>query len=200
MISYIHAPMRAGKTAELIHDYDASEHECIKRIILRPQVDTRSPADKVRSRNGQERDAYSFNCKSTLKQILEIVRTEADKGNKCKVFVDEAQFLDAGHISEIFGLEQDYSNEITGASLVDVSFYGLLTAADGELFEASLALLVCCDFVVELRRSCEVCGSAYGRLNFNHYPTGRTVQIGDAAYERVCRHCYIHLNSLGGTK
>ncbi|MPX98340.1 hypothetical protein EHW61_17090, partial [Salinivibrio sp. VYel6] len=61
-------------------------------------------------------------------------------------------------------------------------------------------LILSSDFVVELRRSCESCGSAYGRFNFNHQPTGRTVQIGDEVYERVCRRCYIKMDSLGGKK
>ncbi|NMA51271.1 MAG: thymidine kinase [Mollicutes bacterium] len=184
-LSYIYGVMEAGKTSKLLQDvfnYRKNEHNI---IVIKPLVDKKG-GNKIISRIGDSIDVdilispeESFTDKKNLSMI-----------QKAKaIFVDEAQFLSASQIKELW--------LIAHLKDVQVFCYGLKTDFRGIPFEGSCALFGYADSKTELITRCP-CGNIANMnarvVNEEFTREGDVVAIDgidNIKYIPLCSDCYI---------
>ena len=120
--------MNSGKTIDLIRTAYNYEENGYKVLVLKPTVDTKS-GDKISCRIGLERKVdVLINSSDSIYDKLK------DKLNDIHcIFIDEAQFLNANQVDELF--------IISKAMNIPVICYGLRTDFRMEAFEGSRRLL-----------------------------------------------------------
>ncbi len=173
-ITFIYGPMKSGKTARLIGDYYAlSEDHSV--MVVRPSLDTRSPDDKVKSRNGRELPCRVF----ASTEMLEGYITEAKPSY---VLVDEAQFLSEETL--MFLVRQSLAG-------LRVRFYGLMTDYRGATFAASEIITRFATQLDPISTAC-ACGQPAQFTRFTGESNGRTIIVGhDEHYFPVCTACFL---------
>lgn len=184
---FTYAPMRAGKTADLIHYSDLFKEAGNVVCIVRPSMDTRAKDALVVSRNGESRDCYVINDTRHLLNIIKQTACDAKHLQKSGyVFVDEVQFMDGNGIaSAVYAAK---------ALNVNLMLYGLMFDANGRIFEGSMAAFAATDDTRELIAMCECCGKHRARLTllkdgFPEASDNNFVLIGDEEYIRKCPEC-----------
>ncbi len=177
-VTFVYGPMKSGKTARLIGDFYAlSEDHTV--LVIRPALDTRSPDNKVKSRNGRELPCFTFD---STEQML--VKVNADK--PLYLLVDESQFLPKETINQLIKLS------ITG---VRVRFYGLMTDYRGDTFEASEIITRFAQQMEPIFADCS-CGQPAQFTRFVGESNGRTIIVGhDEQYFPVCTACFLETQS-----
>lgn len=177
--------MGSGKSLELIktkNNYDIQNKNC---IVLTSSMDTRSGERLVRTRLGHVANAEYIND-DTYDDIANLHENEPVD---C-VLVDEAQFLTE---EDVYML-----SEIVDNLDIPVICFGLKTDFSTGLFTGSDALFRFADSVEELVTECFNCkrkSVMNARLvNGLAIYSGEQIQIGDAEYLPLCRHCYKHFN------
>ncbi len=132
----------SAKTLNLLavaHNYRQQE----KRIlILKPALDTRFGANRVRSRAGLEQEA------DIVLAAGERINESLLGGIDC-LLVDECQFLDPQAIEQLRRITTDFN--------VPVICYGLRTDFRRRLFPGSLRLLELADAIEEVKTTCAFC-------------------------------------------
>ncbi len=173
-IAFIYGPMKSGKTARLIGDFYAfSENH--RAMVVRPALDTRSPDDKVKSRNGSELPCAVFDSTEALAQQLDINQSEY-------LLVDEAQFLSEDAI--MFLVRRSLSG-------LRVRFYGLMTDYRGATFAASAIITRFAGQLDPVFADCH-CGQPAQFTRFTGESNGRTIIVGhDEHYFPVCTKCFL---------
>ena len=144
-LHFKYASMNSGKTIDLIRTAYNYEENGYKVLVLKPTVDTKS-GDKISCRIGLERkvDVLINNSDSIYDKLK-------DKLNDIHcIFIDEAQFLNANQVDELF--------IISKAMNIPVICYGLRTDFRMEAFEGSRRLLEVADALEELATLCS-CGN-----------------------------------------
>ena len=176
-----HGTMGSAKTLNLLavaHNYRSQE----KRVlILKPRIDTRYGVGTVESRAGLRAEADLVVDRDT---VLDPTRFE---GLDC-VLVDEAQFLSAAMVDQLWAL--------TLKPGLPVICYGLRTDFQTHLFEGSRRLLELADSIEEVKVTCQFCNK---KAVFNMrlvggkaVREGDQIQIGgDESYVPVCHGCYV---------
>lgn len=181
---YIHAPMNASKSAQLLmtaHNYEEGGHTV---LTVKPKLDTRD-GEYIKSR------ALNIARKADLivdkKEKGLILQTAYAVG--CDVvLVDEAQFLTSAQVDELGNIVDELS--------IPVMAYGLRTDAFGNLFEGSKRLFEIAQKFQEFKTICPCCG---GKAIFNMRMNGDTpIFSGDQIspgthYQPVCRKRYKEL-------
>ncbi|MFK8000135.1 MAG: thymidine kinase [Polyangiales bacterium] len=135
--------MDSAKTLNLLavaHNYRKQGKSC---LLLKPKLDDRFGASKIRSRAGLEAEADLLLEPGTPLPI-ERLKTE-----DC-ILVDEAQFLPEATIEELRDLTIDHG--------VPVICYGLRTDFLSRLFPGSRRLLELSDSIEEIKVTCYDCG------------------------------------------
>lgn len=132
----------SAKTLNLLavaHNYRQQE----KRIlILKPALDTRFGANRVRSRAGLEQEA------DIVLAAGEQINESRLPGIDC-LLVDECQFLDPQAIEQLRRITTDFN--------VPVICYGLRTDFRRRLFPGSQRLLELADAIEEVKTTCAFC-------------------------------------------
>ena len=184
-LSFVYGTMESGKTIKLLQDnYNYKKHGH-KVIIIKPLLDTKGGMTVVnRTCDSAQVDIALGKEESLLdlKNLRQIVGAKA-------LLVDEAQFLLAGQIKELW--------EIAHILDIQVICYGLKTDFRGVPFGGSIALFGLADHTTELTVRCE-CGEI---ANFNaRIVDGEYTIDGDLVaidgehnvmYHPLCSKCYL---------
>ena len=178
---FYYSAMNAGKTTNLLQ----SRHNYVERgmntLVIKPQIDSRSGENRVRSRIGLEAEAVDVDASINL---LDLVQNASETQRIDCVLVDEAQFLSADQVDQL--------TEIVDALNIPVLAYGLRTDFLGALFEGSRQLLALSDELREIKTICH-CGrkaTMVVRFDGEGQPmhSGDQIQIGgNETYVSMCR-------------
>ncbi len=174
--------MNCGKTALLLQSVHNYESRDMKVIVMKPFIDTKG-GKKIVSRVGLSRkvDHLIKPGEDLYKKLVKY------KGISC-VFVDEAQFLERGHVDDLmlFTIKQN----------IPVICYGLRTDLNTNGFEGSIRLLEIAHSIEEMKTICK-CGT---KATFNarmvdgeYVFDGDQVAIdgeGEVTYVSLCPKCY----------
>lgn len=178
--------MNCGKSTSLIQvDYNYRERN-MNTVIIKPATDTKG-SDRVLSRLDIERRVDVLAAAGD--DLYEIVETwQKEKGPVHCALVDEAQFLTASQVDQLF--------EVAVLLNIPVICYGLRTDFLLNGFEGSARLLLMAHSIEELKTICK-CGQkaiANGRkIDGQFVFEGAQVAIeGEASveYESLCAQCY----------
>ncbi len=176
-----HGTMGSAKTLNLLavaHNYRSQS----KRIVLvKPRVDTRYGVGMVESRAGLRAEAdLVLDADGTLDP-------RSFDGVDC-VLVDEAQFLPARLVDQLWALTLDPG--------IPVICYGLRTDFQTHLFEGSRRLLELAESIEEIKVTCHYCNkkAVFNLRLAGGAPVREGAQIqlgGDESYVPVCHGCYV---------
>lgn len=175
--------MGCGKTASLlqvVHNYIEKD---MKVLLIKPKIDTKGN-NSVESRIGISRTVdYLIPNKTKIKKHLELDNVRA-------IIVDEAQFLSASQVDELY--------EISKINDIPVLCYGLRCDFKMKGFPGSIRLLEIADDIEELKNICRCGNKATQNLRIkNGIPTFEGEQIlidgmkDEITYEGVCGKCYL---------
>lgn len=175
--------MNSGKTTALIQAAHNYHERGMKTLLIKPVVDSKGD-DKVVSRLSISRPVDVLaNASDDLFSII-----EKSKDSVHCIFVDEAQFLTAAQVRQLF--------RVTGILNLPVICYGLRTDFQLNGFVGSTELLLLSHSIEELKTIC-TCGRkavANGRkVNGKYVFSGSQVAIDgedDVEYESLCAQCY----------
>ncbi|KAH9412167.1 thymidine kinase [Ordospora pajunii] len=182
-LRFIHSPMFAGKTANMLL---AAKHAktCGKVVLLmKPQADTRCKVDVIKSRCGME-----MCCDLSVGSEFDFVKDVCYEGVDI-VFVDEAQFLSSWQIESL--------REAVDVHGISVWCYGLLTDFKKCLFDGSKRLVELSDELSEIQVLCGMC-KENARFHLRYVDgkpstSGPTIDIempGCEKYASVCHACW----------
>lgn len=180
-----HGPMNCGKSTLLLQVAHNYEEKGMKVIIMKPQIDTKG-GSKIVSRIGLVREVdYLIDDINDLKEYLSKLKEQ----NIACVLIDEAEFLNNDHISELYYFTKKYN--------IPVICYGLRTDFKAELFPGTESLFAWADTIEELITICK-CGKKArfnARIENGEYVIkGSQVAIdgeNDISYESMCGPCYL---------
>lgn len=183
---YRHGVMDCGKTALLLQVAYNYEKKGMKVRVLKPELDTKGEDEVVSRIEGLHRKVdYLVDDVEELKEYLK----ELSKENISCVLIDEAQFLNNDHISELYYFTKKYN--------IPVICYGLRTDFRGFLFPGSASLFALADTIEELITICE-CGRkarfTARKENGEYVSTGKQIIIdgeSNIEYEGLCGVCYL---------
>ena len=187
-LHFKYGAMNSGKSDTLIKTAYNYEERRLGVIVIKPGVDTKGE-DKVVARGGHERtvDIIADQTLNLEKQILQSPDTAV-------VLVDEAQFLTADQISQLFRVAKMHN--------ISVICYGLRADFQTKIFPGSERLFEVADNIEKLPTMC-FCGR---QAEFNTRKVdGKYVFEGDQVaidgeenveYDSLCGQCYLN---EGGT-
>lgn len=174
--------MGGGKTAALLQVKYNYEQKNMKALLVKPAIDTKG-ANTVVSRIGISSpvDILLKSDETLMSRML------PEKPNA--IIVDEAQFLTAQQVDELYLISKIYD--------ISVLCYGLRTDFRTNGFEGSTRLLEIADDIEELKTIC-ACGkkATFNMRKMNGIPMfeGEQVLIDGTdkiEYEAVCGKCLI---------
>lgn len=168
--------MGSSKTANALmvrHNY-AEKHQ--NAVLLKPALENRDGARKIRSRIGLEADC----------ELVEEFLEKRDFSGIDAVIVDECQFLTSAQVNQL--------SDIVDFEGIPVLCYGLRTDFMGNFFEGSKRLMEIADVIEEVPTVCW-CGK---RAQFNaRVCNGKIVHEGEQimmggneSYISLCRKHY----------
>lgn len=179
-----HAPMKAGKSLELLKTADTYERKGRNVVLFTPAKNDRDGVGVIRSRVGLQRNAIPVGEGDTFLPIEGYDPITLNKPDV--ILVDEAQFLTRPQVEEL--------SEIVDTFGIDVIAFGLKNDFRNELFEGSATLLAYADSIIEIKTICEYCErkAIMNVRTINGEPVyeGAQVQTGDEEYISVCRKHY----------
>lgn len=184
-LNFRYGAMNSGKTTILIQTAHNYEERNQKVIVIKPKIDTKG-SDTIVSRIGASRKVDELIDKND--SIIKKCSKHFENLN-C-ILVDEAQFLNAEQIDELWYITKIYD--------IAVIAYGLRADFRTNGFEGSSRLLLLSDDLQEMPTICR-CGSK-ARFNARKI-NGEYVIVGDSVvidntdeveYESVCGNCYIN--------
>jgi len=178
---FYYSSMNAGKSTTLLQSSYNYNELGMNTLLLVPQIDDRFGVGKVTSRIGLSNDAYAFKHDEDLYEYT--TKQHQAKKISC-VLVDEAQFINKQHVSQLC--------DITDRLNIPVLAYGLRSDFRGEPFEGSLYLLLWADALIELKTICHCGRKATMILRIDNegkaVREGAQVEIGgNDRYVPVCR-------------
>lgn len=178
--------MSSGKSAALLQVAYNYEQKGMSIVLIKPAIDTKAE-DKVSSRIGIERPV------DILLAADERVINRMESRKPAAIIVDEAQFLTAAQVDELYFITKFYE--------VPVLCYGLRCDFRMEPFEGSARLLQIADDIEELKTIC-ACGAKATQnirlINGEPIFEGAQVEIDNhtkVEYNGVCGKCYLKLRS-----
>ncbi len=177
--------MNSGKTTSLIQAAFNYEERGMRVVVLKPHVDTKGDAAII-SRLGASRNVdILVQPNDSVRQLLD---NELEQQKFDCLLVDEAQFLSANQIDDLFWFAVDKD--------IPVLTYGLRTDFKTNGFPGSTRLLEIAHELQELKTICR-CGRKAmfnGRkVNDCFVAHGDQVAIDGEAqvdYESLCAKCY----------
>lgn len=189
-IYFLYGSMNSGKSLELIKvAYNYAENN-INALVLKPNIDTRSPG-RVYSRTGLELEAIEFDCEdeNDLKEKLTLLNEIPPV-----ILIEECNFMQPSQIDLI--VDYAYKNNISS-----VMFFGLKNDFRGNLFEGSKRVMEIADKIEESTSICW-CGKKARQnarvVNGEITKEGPTILVDDnldVNYVVLCNYHY-HQNQL----
>lgn len=177
-----YSAMNSGKTTALIQVAHNYEERDMHVVIIKPAVDTKG-SNKIISRIGLKRTADIL-----LKPDESVLKVLEKFGKQSCVLIDEAQFLTAKQVDELFWYAVD--------SDTPVMAYGLRTDFKMRGFPGATRLLEIAHDLQEIKTICR-CGRKAilnGRkVNGEFVSEGEQVAIDgkdNVDYESLCAVCY----------
>ena len=174
--------MGSSKTANALITKFNYEERGMKVWLIKPSIDDRDGADKVRSRIGLEAKCDPIGRDTDLLACYEADHTDADV-----IIADECQFFTAAQV--------DALRTIVNVHDIPVLCFGLRTDFLCHLFEGSRRLFEVADSVAEIKTVCS-CGSK-ATVNARLDETMRVVTEGDQVmlggndcYIAMCHKCW----------
>jgi thymidine kinase len=181
-LHFKYGAMNSGKSDTLIKTAYNYEERGLKVIVIKPSIDTKGD-DHVTARGG-----HSRKIDIQADEVVDLEKAIAKKKGIACVLVDEAQFLTAAQISQLFAVAKKQN--------ISVICYGLRADFRTKLFPGSKRLLEIADNIEKLPTMC-FCGS---QAEFNtrkidgHYVfEGDQVAIDgedEVEYDSLCGVCY----------
>jgi thymidine kinase len=176
-----YSTMGAGKSLDLLKTAYNYEERDKNVILFTSSLDNRYGNNKIASRIGISREAYSFDESTNLFEFV----SENCFGCDC-VFIDESQFLTKSQVWQL----TDIVDELD----CDVIAYGLRSDFKGDPFEGSMYLMTLADEIEELKTVCKYDNKAIMNMRTsNNIPvfSGSKVMIGgNDSYIPVGRKYY----------
>lgn len=182
--------MNSGKSTLLLQVAYNYEERGMNVLILKPGIDTKGDNEVV-SRLGVRRAVdmvitSDSDCRFLLGREIDKLR-KAERSVDC-ILIDEAQFLSANQVDQLFSLVLDLN--------IPCICYGLRTDFQGQGFPGSRRLLELAHSLEELKTICH-CGRKaimnVRKINGEPVFEGDQVFIDDkdnVEYEAVCGQCY----------
>ena len=173
--------MGSSKTANALITKFNYEERGMKVWLIKPSIDDRDGADKVRSRIGLEATAYVV---TPQKDLFEAFQGQGD----CHVVIaDECQFFTAAQIDQLRRIVDELD--------VPVLCFGLRTDFLTHLFEGSRRLFEVADSINEIKTICSCGGKAIvnARIDENGKVVTEGGQIligGNDSYVAMCHGCW----------
>lgn len=188
---YRYGAMGSGKTASLLQVKYNYEQKGMNVLLLKPAIDTKG-ADTVTSRIGISAPV------DILVDSDETIMSKLKPEKPYAIIVDEAQFLTAKQVDELYLMTKIYD--------VPVLCYGLRCDFQMKGFPGATRLLEIADDIEELKTICE-CGlkATQNLRKINEVPVfeGEQVVIDNSdtvEYVGVCGKCYIKYKQQSGGK
>lgn len=177
-----HSAMGGGKTTSLLQVRYNYERRGMTVLLIKPAIDTKG-ANTVVSRIGISAPVDILLDKSdTIMERMEPKKPDA-------IIVDEAQFLTAKQVDELYTMSKLYD--------IPVLCYGLRTDFKTNGFEGSTRLLEIADDIEELKTIC-ACGKKatfnMRKINGESVFEGEQIIIDDSdtvEYEAICGECLV---------
>lgn len=190
-LHFRYGAMNSGKSTALMQVAYNYEELNYKVIVMKSSLDTKGENYLV-SRIGAKRkiDHYIYPNAS----VKNLIKEDLSKKISC-ILIDEAQFLKAKQVEELYIISKEYD--------IPVICYGLRTDFRSETFEGSKRLLELADEMEELITICP-CGKKARfnarKINGKYTRIGKTIEIDGAdesvEYLPLCGDCYIKLVGL----
>ncbi|MBR4467495.1 MAG: thymidine kinase [Clostridia bacterium] len=175
--------MGCSKTAQALITKFNYEERGMRVLLLKPAIDTRDGATKVRSRIGLEAEALA------VSEDCDLYRLYTDQySDRQVVIVDECQFLTPEQVDQLGKIVIDYN--------MPVLCFGLATDFLTHLFPGSRRLFEIAESISEIKSVCR-CGSkatVNARLDGqgNVVFEGKQVVLGgNDRYMAMCRKCWL---------
>jgi len=182
--------MNSGKTTALIQAAHNYHERGMKTLLIKPAIDSKG-AGQVVSRLAISRPVGVMAGRDD--DLFSIIAPSKDAVH-C-VFVDEAQFLTAAQVRQLF--------KVTGMLNLPVICYGLRTDFLLHGFEGSTELLLLAHSIEELKTIC-TCGrkavANARKVNGQYVFSGDQVAIDgehNVEYEALCAQCYYQYKEEG---
>lgn len=176
-LRFFYAVMKAGKSAHLLSANFNYTSDNLRTIIFSPDLDTRSGAGAVKSRNGYEVPSI---CVGAEFELFSYVEQENAKEPIACIFIDEAQFFSSKHIEELANIVVELN--------IPVMAYGLKVTSSGVLFEGSKRLIELAQEIEEIKHICHCKSKATMILK---YDSNGVLIIGDAAIDPGAEEKYV---------
>jgi thymidine kinase len=178
--------MNSGKSTHLMQVAHNYEERGMKVIIMKPKIDNKGGSTLI-SRLGVARQVDFLI--SQYDNILDVVHNYLKENTKIDcILVDEAQFLNAQQIDQLFKIAVKIN--------IPIICYGLRTDFKRNGFEGSIRLLLLAHSIEEMKTICS-CGKKAifnGRKVNNKFVfEGEQIAIdeqNDVEYESLCGECY----------
>jgi thymidine kinase len=138
-----YSAMNAGKTTQVLQVKYNYEERGQHVLLLKPAIDSRDGAGKLKSRIGLEGEAIVIHFNDDL---LELVKQATPAAPINCVIIDEAQFFTRKQILQLCAVVDDLH--------IPVIAYGLRSDFRGNLFPGSEALLAMADSIEEIKTIC----------------------------------------------
>ena len=178
--------MNAGKTTTLLQSNYNYLERGMSTLLFAPRIDNRYGIGKITSRIGLEANSEVFDMETDL--FTQVKEKHHHQPIHC-VLIDEAQFLTAQQVDELYLISKIYD--------ISVLCYGLRTDFRTNGFEGSTRLLEIADDIEELKTIC-ACGkkATFNIRKMNGMPMfdGEQILIDGTdkiEYEAVCGKCLI---------
>lgn len=187
-IHFKFSAMNAGKSTQLIQAAFNYKERGMSPFIIKPSVDTRSGAGKIRARVGLEIDCVEFGVRES---VWEVIRRDMPADAPYSVIlIDEAQFMTESQVMELVVVAKEFD--------ITVVCYGLKTDFSGNLFVGSAKLLAIADKFEVLKTVCW-CGegatqNARVDMDGRMITVGKSIEVGDVGrYVPLCmKHYAMH--------
>jgi len=190
-LTFKYGTMSSSKTAQLLILAYNLEDKGINFLCFKPDVDTRSGIDKIKSRiECLERDAITIYAESNIyNSVYEAIETFDSDNCLQYILIDEAQFLSTEQVNQL--------SDIVDILKINVICYGLRTDFKTHLFEGTKRLFEVADKLEEISTVCE-CGekalyNARVDILGDIIIDGEQIVVGDENYVCLCRNCYNEL-------
>lgn len=188
-VVFYYGAMGAAKTSNAIvmaHHYNNND---LVAVAFRPIIDTRDDVEAICSHRGHNMSYPAIRFNKTYNFYQEQREKDIDL-----VIVDEAQFLTKEQVEQLVALAD--------GKKIKIFCYGLLTTANGLLFEGSKRLVELADKMILLHSICKCGNEATMNAMFTKdgHRTYNTEDVviddGGIIYEQTCRSCWFNKEKL----
>ena len=176
--------MSSGKSAALLQVAHNYEQKGMSVVLIKPAIDTKAE-NKISSRIGIEREV------DILLAETDRIIDKIDQVKPNAIIIDEAQFLTAAQVDELYIITKKYN--------IPVLCYGLRCDFQMNPFDGSARLLQIADDIEELKTICKCGAKATQNLRLiDGEPVfeGEQIEIDNhtkVEYDGVCGKCYLKL-------